>query len=97
MVSLAAPGDHILLFHVAVKNGYKYDSGTSFAAAHVTGVLACISTLHGTTHIYNNAMSCIHTQNHQPLIQLARIPFKLYIYIITYIHIIHSKGRYHSN
>jgi subtilisin family serine protease len=47
VVSLAAPGVHILLFHVAMKNGYKYDSGTSFAAAHVTGVLACISTLHG--------------------------------------------------
>ena len=87
VVFLAAPGDHILLFHVAVKNGYKYDSGTSFAAAHVTWVLACISALHGTTHIYNNAMSCIHTQIRQPFIQLARIiPFKLCIYINTYIY-----------
>ena len=42
MVSLAAPGDHILVFNTEAENEYYYVNGTSFAAPQVTGALVLL-------------------------------------------------------
>jgi subtilisin family serine protease len=42
VVSLAAPGELILVFNTEAENEYCYDSGTSFAASHVTGALVLL-------------------------------------------------------
>ena len=42
VVSLAAPGEYILVFDAEAENGYCYKYGTSFAAPHVTGALVLL-------------------------------------------------------
>ena len=42
VVSLAAPGDHILVFNTEGEDQYYYEYGTSFAAPHVTGALVLL-------------------------------------------------------
>ena len=42
VVSLAAPGEYILVFDAEAENGYYYEYGTSFAAPHVTGALVLL-------------------------------------------------------
>ena len=87
VVSLAAPGDLILVFNTEAENEYCYDSGTSFAASHVTGALVLLLSAFPHCTVLRTYMHTLHGSGFRFHIYLKRIIVTVYTYVHTHTYI----------